>query len=280
MHRFVRPIGLAFLERISRRSYTELFAIWLLLDIGFALMYLSLGLLHPEHAPSFPKDRTFAQLFLDSVYFSTMTATTVGYGDIVPLGLSKLLAAVEGVLAFGTFGIFLTKLVSLRQDTAIHEMHRMAFENIFFNMRHGLFIARKDFDGFIRMAEDGHSMSNRDWHNLTSAFLHIQSWLEEVPSFYRNDVYSIDGKRERMLFESIERTLDRLQLLLEAMRKRRVSWKTQPEALEELKALLQSARMLPLMWDEHGKIAFAKHMRLILKNSPIPEIAPRKRLKK
>lgn len=36
--------------------------------------------------------------FADSLYFSTMTFTTVGYGDIVPLGINKILASIQAII--------------------------------------------------------------------------------------------------------------------------------------------------------------------------------------
>ena len=37
-------------------------------------------------------------LFEDALYFSTVTITTVGYGDFVPLGVNRWLAALEAFL--------------------------------------------------------------------------------------------------------------------------------------------------------------------------------------
>ena len=36
--------------------------------------------------------------FEDALYFSTITVTTVGYGDILPLGVNRVLASIEALL--------------------------------------------------------------------------------------------------------------------------------------------------------------------------------------
>lgn len=84
-------------------SLLVLFAIWAAgLIIGF-------GLLH--HAAA-PRDGGLT----DSIYFSGVTFTTIGYGDIVPAGaVSRLLAVVEGGTGFGFFAIVISYLPVLYQ---------------------------------------------------------------------------------------------------------------------------------------------------------------------
>ena len=63
--------------------------------------------------------RRLHEIFFESVYLSTMTITTVGYGDLVPLTrLGKLLTAVEGLAGIGFMGIALGHYFSvcLRSD--------------------------------------------------------------------------------------------------------------------------------------------------------------------
>jgi len=61
--------------------------------------------------------------FLDSLYFSVVALTSLGFGDIRPLGLSRLLAGTEVIIGLSFFGIMVAKISSVRQDYILRRMY-------------------------------------------------------------------------------------------------------------------------------------------------------------
>jgi voltage-gated potassium channel Kch len=49
--------------------------------------------------------------FVDAAYFSTITLSTTGYGDIVPLAdVARALVALEVIIGFGLLGFLLSRV--------------------------------------------------------------------------------------------------------------------------------------------------------------------------
>ena len=61
--------------------------------------------------------------FGDCVYFSIVTFTTLGYGDLVPLGISKGLACTEVLVGIAFFGVFVAKLSSSKQSYHLAQLY-------------------------------------------------------------------------------------------------------------------------------------------------------------
>ncbi len=54
--------------------------------------------------------------FLDCLYFSAVTVTTLGYGDYLPLSYGRLVAGLEAVVGVIIIGVFVSRLVSKHQE--------------------------------------------------------------------------------------------------------------------------------------------------------------------
>lgn len=77
--------------------------------VAFGYLYHSIGLVD-----SLRKDRLFPTIW-DGIYFSVITLTTVGYGDITPTLESRSIAAFEALTGYVVMGLLISILVIIAQ---------------------------------------------------------------------------------------------------------------------------------------------------------------------
>lgn len=245
----------AFLEKLTALSYHQLFGIWASLAVLFAFGYFlfaSIGDVS-HHGPEVLVSIENPWIrFFDSLYYSVITATSTGYGDITPRGFSKALAAMQSISALFVFAVFVTKLVSHHQEIALREVHRMTFEDVFHNIREGLYVIRKDFDGLIEKAKRHKKIDEEDWETLVIAFKQAQSLINEIPDFYNDDntLYTIDDRREELLHEAVHRTLHRANQMLDVMSTENISWANQEQCTQALHNLIHMVEDTMPLWQE------------------------------
>jgi hypothetical protein len=125
----MRRLDNSVLDLVQRRSTLQLFVIW----IGTILLSGScfwLGALIGEHGLVEGGLPVGADLkgFASALYFRFVTATSIGYGDIVPVGAGRVIAVAEAIIALLIFGAVVAKFVSHRQEELVKEIHRVTFE--------------------------------------------------------------------------------------------------------------------------------------------------------
>jgi hypothetical protein len=81
-----------------------------------------------------------------ALYFSFVTALSIGYGDVVPLGALRVLAVTEGIVGLLIFGCVISKLVSHRQEELVEEIHRTTFDERLDRVRTNLHLVFSDLE--------------------------------------------------------------------------------------------------------------------------------------
>jgi hypothetical protein len=61
--------------------------------------------------------------FWDCIYFSVVTFTSLGYGDLRPCGFGRLVACVEVIFGLGLFGVGVAKLASHKQSYLLNQLY-------------------------------------------------------------------------------------------------------------------------------------------------------------
>lgn len=99
-------------SRFSSEIFYALLIIYSVVITGFALIYFILsfqGIILVEYGELHGVDIIGA--LIHSFYFSGVTLLTIGYGDIVPIGIGRLIALIEALIGYILPTAFVLRLV-------------------------------------------------------------------------------------------------------------------------------------------------------------------------
>ncbi|MFN7965183.1 MAG: potassium channel family protein [Acidobacteriota bacterium] len=159
------------LDRLRQLSTVELLGLWLAMVIVFASVYWLWGLAGQTSllANGLPVPLT-RDGFLACLYFSFVTATSVGFGDIVPVGAMRAVAVVEAATELLVFGILISRLLGQKQDQMIREIHQVSFEDRLGRVRVNLHLVLRELQELAESCASGSINGDRfrsRWESLT-----------------------------------------------------------------------------------------------------------------
>lgn len=195
-----RPIGaghLSWLESIANWPLKRLIGLWLGMIVVFGVVYWLAGIgmgwgLQAGGAAVQPD----LQGLGTAIYFSFVTALSIGYGDVVPLGALRLLAVIEGIAGLLLFGCVISKLVSRRQEELTAEIHRTTFEDRLDRVRTNLHLVFSDLGSVQLQAEQG-ALPDQ-----------VMRRLESTVRVFRGELQTIHDLLYRSQVEPDEETLE------------------------------------------------------------------------
>jgi potassium channel LctB len=144
-----------FVDALAERTVGGLFWLWIDIVLGCGVVYWLMAWASPRFALMSNGVAIPSGLrgLLPALYFSAVTATSIGYGDIVPTGAARVLAVFEGIAGLILFGCVVSKFVSRRQDELIGEIHRIAFEDRLGRVRTNLLLVRSELQAITRLCQ-------------------------------------------------------------------------------------------------------------------------------
>jgi potassium channel LctB len=138
---------LNWLDILSNWSLEQLVGFWLGIIIVFGFIYWAAGI---GMGWGLQAGNTAVKSDLHglgtAIYFSFVTALSIGYGDIIPVGALRILAITEGIAGLLIFGCVISKLVSRRQEQLVEEIHRTTFEDRLDRVRTNLHLVFADLE--------------------------------------------------------------------------------------------------------------------------------------
>ena len=98
---------------ISLEVFYTLIIIYLTVTIGFGMIYFLLSFYDVTLVESGNNEQTIIELIFRSFYFSDVTLLTIGYGDITPVGIGRIVAIVQALIGYILPTAFVLKLVHM-----------------------------------------------------------------------------------------------------------------------------------------------------------------------
>lgn len=228
---------------IDALSFKKIFLIWIIIIIIFGFFYSALEYLSPENGLLGLEPGPLFYTLLNSIYFSFITATSTGFGDITPLGFSRLISIVEAVSGMVMFGVVLSKLVSFKQEVILNEIYDISFDEKVNRLRSAMYLPRSDMDNLLHRFSDGKTprgASEYLWSAINStndALIEIHRVTCVKHSKKREFVKRVGSFQLELVLNSIKLTMNKLNELLAHLNEVSYNWRSEKNA-EGIRSML------------------------------------------
>jgi hypothetical protein len=213
--RGAHALATRFVDALAGQTVGRLFRLWAEIVAGCAVVFWLLGLM-PTGALVSGGVPIGVDLrgFITAVYFSAVTATSVGYGDVIPVGVARAIAISEAIAGLILFGCVVSKFVSRRQEELIGEIHRIAFEDRLGRVRTNLHLVRTEIQETARLCEGRAVPPPQALSRVESASLIFVGELRAIHDLlYRTQETVEEGELETLLAGMVSVFRELLELL-------------------------------------------------------------------
>ncbi len=214
---------------------SRMIALWVFMVLGFGIIYYALSLAVPTAPLSIQGQPLSADLmgFGNAIYFSIITATTVGYSNLAPQGFAKVLVVIEILASIALFGLIISKIVAKKQEHATQELSAglatLNFEENANTAVAELYVFRSEIK---ELQEQLLSLkTKKGGSQITQLKQQVQNFNATLKHLSRIDMQSIDTEHRAMhlalLSNALTTSWSRLVELLETFNNKKLSWKNE-----------------------------------------------------
>jgi potassium channel LctB len=191
---------LSWLEVLANWQLEKLVGFWIAMIVVFGLIYWLAGIgmgwgLQAGNTAVKPDLNGLGT----AIYFSFVTALSIGYGDVTPIGALRILAVIEGIAGLLIFGCVISKLVSRRQEELTEEIHRTTFEDRLDRVRTNLHLVFSDLGAVQQLQAEQGALPGQ-----------VLRRLESTVRVFRGELQTIHDLLYRSHIEPDEETLESL----------------------------------------------------------------------
>jgi hypothetical protein len=241
----------------DRLTITQIIAIWLFGVILFGALYFGLILTNQPLTHDGKPLTNDVIGFGNSIYFSFITALTIGYNDITPSGLAKLVVIIEAIFSITMLGIFIARIVAVKQEELVQEVEELSFEESTNSAISELYIFRSEIKTIQESMKTGKKAGSdvrafeNTLPNLRLALLTLDQSTGKLTSEQKEN----SSLRVELIINSINFSLSRMVELTEAFSHRKADWKKESTTA----TIAECARITQKLYDQYSILRSNEH---------------------
>lgn len=235
---------------LDRLSLLQVIGVWLIGILIFGLIFFAFTFTnHPITNNNEPLTKDVIG-FGNSIYFSFITAMTIGYNNLVPVGASKLFVVIEAIFSVALLGIFVAKIVAVKQEEIIQEVEELSFEESTNSAISELYIFRNDIKTLLENSKTSKKISNeqKNFEQSLSMFKLALQNIAQATTKLTTEQKQNSSLRIELILNSINFSLSRMIEVLEAFDHKKTNWKK-----ESITAtIIECFQIMQKLYDEYS----------------------------
>ncbi len=209
-------------------TFVDIFLLWLTAVMCFGFVYYFFA-----DNSSYLYSSIFQKpvvKFMDHIYFSFITATTTGFGDITPVGNFKIVAIFQVILGLLLLAVVTSKLVSIKQDIILSEVYEISFYEKINRLRSSLLLFRQNISRILPRIEE-RVITKREVHDIYIYIVPLVDTLQEIEQIVEKPeegaIFTkvVDSVNTELIFSSVIHSLEKLHELIVALNHSRQEWR-------------------------------------------------------
>ncbi len=212
---------------LDKLTFPRIFLLWTSVVAGFGFVYRFLST--DIHYLYYVHQGLPVHDVVDSIYFSFITATSTGFGDIIPFGYFKIIAIFEVIFGLVLLAFVTSKLVSIKQNVILNEVYEISFHEKINRVRSSLLLFRQNVGRVIDRVEDK-SIRSREVSDLYTFISSLEDTLNEVSMLMKRQGKThftkiIDPLDAELIFHSITHSFEKLGELIHILNNSGLDWR-------------------------------------------------------
>ena len=219
---------------IDKLSFVKIFIIWILIIFIFAFIYQIMGSVSSGLEYNSGNKVTGLANF---VYYSFITATSTGYGDIVPTSTGmRLLAITNVIIGLLMMAVVTSKLVSMKQEKLLEQIYHLSFSEKVSRVLSGLTLFKGEAEKISYKLKKHEIVNRKTLFSLKMSLSTLKSNMLDIKDRLIQKEYllkRLESSQIELIISGLSQVFDEILTIIECLEKNEVSFKN-PMILEEI----------------------------------------------